>query len=118
MAVTSSAAWRRIGSAESRHASTAPGGTVPAARPDRLGGRSRSRLPSESRQGWTVPGGTSVAARRSSRGELSVHLLGRVEVVASGAPVRLGGRQAQALFALLVLDPRPRSRDAIAVDLW
>ena len=59
-----------------------------------------------------------MAARRSSRGQLSVHLLGRVEVVASGAPVRLGGRQAQALFALLVLDPRPRSRDAIAVDLW
>jgi DNA-binding SARP family transcriptional activator len=58
-----------------------------------------------------------VPARRASR-ELSVHLLGRVEVVANGHPIRLGGRQAQALFALLALDPRPRSRDGIAVDLW
>jgi DNA-binding SARP family transcriptional activator len=59
-----------------------------------------------------------VPARRSSGDALSVHLLGRIEVVATGTPIRLGGRQAQALFALLALDPRPRSRDAIAVDLW
>jgi DNA-binding SARP family transcriptional activator len=59
-----------------------------------------------------------VPARRSSANELSVHLLGRIEVIANGSPIRLGGRQAQALFALLALDPRPRSRDGIAVDLW
>ncbi len=49
---------------------------------------------------------------------IAVRLLGRIEVVGPGGPVRLGGRQAQALFALLALDRRPRSRDAIAADLW
>src|SRR2546423_5148796 len=59
-----------------------------------------------------------MAARRSRADGLSVRLLGRIEVVVGGAPIRLGGRQAQALFALLTLDRRPRSRDAIAADLW
>jgi DNA-binding SARP family transcriptional activator len=50
---------------------------------------------------------------------LRVQLLGRVEVATEdGVPVRLGGRHAQALFALLVLSRRPRSRDALATDLW
>lgn len=50
---------------------------------------------------------------------LHVHLLGRVEVSADdGTPIRLSGRHAQALFALLVLSRRPRSRDALATDLW
>jgi DNA-binding SARP family transcriptional activator len=49
---------------------------------------------------------------------LKVHLLGRFEVEACGARVRLAGRHAQALFALLALRPRPRLRDAIAADLW
>ena len=50
---------------------------------------------------------------------LHVHLLGRVEVSADdGTPVRLSGRHAQALFALLVLSRRTRSRDALATDLW
>ncbi len=50
---------------------------------------------------------------------LTVRLLGRVEVLLEdGRPVRLGGRHAQALFALLVLSRRPRSRDALAADLW
>ena len=49
---------------------------------------------------------------------LKVHLLGRFEVEACGARVRLAGRHAQALFALLSLRPRPRLRDAIAADLW
>lgn len=49
---------------------------------------------------------------------LSVHLLGRLEIVARGQPVRLAGRHAQALAALLALRPRPRLRDAIAADLW
>jgi DNA-binding SARP family transcriptional activator len=49
---------------------------------------------------------------------LTVRLLGRLEVEIAGVPVRLSGRHAQALAALLVLQPRPRLRDAIAADLW
>jgi DNA-binding SARP family transcriptional activator len=49
---------------------------------------------------------------------LTVRLLGRFEIVAGGRPVRLAGRHAQALAALLALRPRPRLRDAIAADLW
>jgi DNA-binding SARP family transcriptional activator len=49
---------------------------------------------------------------------LRVHLLGRFEVEACGTRIRLAGRHAQALFALLSLRPRPRLRDAIAADLW
>jgi DNA-binding SARP family transcriptional activator len=49
---------------------------------------------------------------------LRVHLLGRFEVEVRGTRVRLAGRHAQALFALLALRPRPRLRDAIAADLW
>lgn len=50
---------------------------------------------------------------------LHVHLLGRLEArTSSGREVPLSGRHAQALFALLVLARRPRSRDAIAADLW
>jgi DNA-binding SARP family transcriptional activator len=50
---------------------------------------------------------------------LRVSVLGRFEVIlASGRPLRLTGRHAQALLALLVLTRRPRSRDAIAADLW
>jgi DNA-binding SARP family transcriptional activator len=48
----------------------------------------------------------------------TVRLLGRLEVEIAGAPVRLSGRHAQALAALLILQPRPRLRDAIAADLW
>ena len=59
------------------------------------------------------------AARRRVSVELHVQLLGRIEVTAGdGTPVRLSGRHAQALFALLVLCRRPRSRDALAADLW
>ena len=50
---------------------------------------------------------------------LRVELLGRLEVRTSrGTCVHLGGRHAPALFALLVLAGRPRSREAIAADLW
>jgi DNA-binding SARP family transcriptional activator len=50
---------------------------------------------------------------------LEADLLGRLEVRApTGRVVRLPGRHAQALFALLVLAHRPRSREAIAADLW
>ncbi len=57
-----------------------------------------------------------VATRRAL---LQVDLLGRIEVrTATGARVTFAGRHAPALFALLVLVRRPRSREAIAADLW
>ncbi len=50
---------------------------------------------------------------------LRVGLLGRLDARTSDErPIRLTGRHAQALFALLVLTRRPRSREAIAADLW
>lgn len=49
---------------------------------------------------------------------LAIRLLGRTEVAVDGRAVRLSGRHAQALVALLVLSRRPRSREAIATDLW
>jgi DNA-binding SARP family transcriptional activator len=49
---------------------------------------------------------------------ITVRLLGRLELEVSGVPIRLAGRHAQALAALLALRPRPRLRDAIAADLW
>ncbi len=49
---------------------------------------------------------------------VTVRLFGRVEADVEGIPVRLPGRQTQALFALLCLDRRPRAREAIAADLW
>lgn len=49
---------------------------------------------------------------------ISVRLLGRLTASIRGRDVRLTGRHAQALFALLVLRPRPRSREGIAADLW
>ena len=48
-----------------------------------------------------------------------MNLLGRLDVrAADGGVVRLGGRHAQALFALLVLTRRSANREAIAADLW
>jgi DNA-binding SARP family transcriptional activator len=49
---------------------------------------------------------------------LSVRLLGRVEASVGDRQLRLGGRHSQALFALLVLDRKRRSRETIAADLW
>ena len=49
---------------------------------------------------------------------ISVRLLGRMTATIRGRDLRLTGRHAQALFALLVLRPRPRSREGIAADLW
>ena len=64
-------------------------------------------------------GGCMRTIQRRSEIALRVQLLGRVEVATEdGTPVRLSGRHAQALFALLVLSRRPRSRDALAADLW
>jgi DNA-binding SARP family transcriptional activator len=55
---------------------------------------------------------------RTSRATLSIRLFGRLEVLAGGVHVRITGRHAQALTALLALRPRPRLRDAIAAELW
>ncbi len=53
------------------------------------------------------------------RATLRVRLLGALDVrTGRGQVVQLGGRHAPALFALLVLSRRPRSREAIAADLW
>lgn len=50
---------------------------------------------------------------------LRVNLLGRLEArTRDDRAIPLSGRHAQALFALLVLSRRPRSREAIAADLW
>ncbi len=50
---------------------------------------------------------------------LDVTLLGRFSIRADdGREVRLVGRHAQALFTLLALTCRPRTREAIATELW
>ena len=49
---------------------------------------------------------------------LQVRLLGRMEIQAGDVTVRIGGRHAQALMALLVMRPRPRLRDTLAAELW
>jgi DNA-binding SARP family transcriptional activator len=50
---------------------------------------------------------------------LEVTLLGRFSVrTSNGREIRLVGRHAQALFTLLALTRRPRTREAIATDLW
>ncbi len=55
----------------------------------------------------------------TTRSALDVTLLGRFAVrTTDGTEVRLVGRHAQALFTLLALTRRPRTREAIATDLW
>jgi DNA-binding SARP family transcriptional activator len=50
---------------------------------------------------------------------LDVRLLGRFTIrTADGREVRLVGRHTQALFTLLAMTRRPRTREAIATDLW
>jgi DNA-binding SARP family transcriptional activator len=50
---------------------------------------------------------------------LDITLLGRVAIrAADGAEIRFVGRHVQALFTLLALTRRPRTREAIATDLW
>jgi DNA-binding SARP family transcriptional activator len=50
---------------------------------------------------------------------LDITLLGRVTIrTAEGVEIRLVGRHVQALFTLLAIDRRPRTREAIATDLW
>jgi DNA-binding SARP family transcriptional activator len=64
--------------------------------------------------------GTTMVTIASGPGvRLHVDLLGRLLArTAAGRDIRLPGRHAQALFALLVLTRRPRSRETIAADLW
>jgi DNA-binding SARP family transcriptional activator len=50
--------------------------------------------------------------------EVTVSLLGRITAVIDGHELRLNGRHAQALLALIALRPRLRSREAVATDLW
>lgn len=58
-------------------------------------------------------------SHRQSTTGLDITLLGRVTIrTAGGIEVRLVGRHVQALFTLLALTRRPRTREAIATDLW
>ena len=60
-----------------------------------------------------------MGARASAMTGLDVRLLGRFAIrTADGREVRLVGRHAQALFTLLAMTRRPRTREAIATDLW
>ena len=53
-----------------------------------------------------------------ARTTLRIRLLGRLDVRVGALPIRLGGRHAQALIALLALCPRCRLRDTLATELW
>lgn len=60
-----------------------------------------------------------MAHRSATPASLEITLLGRFSVrTTRGHEVRIVGRHAQALFTLLVLTRRPRTREAIATDLW
>jgi DNA-binding SARP family transcriptional activator len=60
-----------------------------------------------------------VAHRSVAPAGLEINLLGRIAIrTTRGREVRIIGRHAQALFTLLVLTRRPRTREAIATDLW
>jgi DNA-binding SARP family transcriptional activator len=49
---------------------------------------------------------------------VDIRLLGGVSVSIDGTQVQLAGRHAPALIAVLALRAVPRSRDAVAADLW
>jgi DNA-binding SARP family transcriptional activator len=49
---------------------------------------------------------------------LHIRLLGGVSVAVGDIPIRLGGRHAIALVALLALRPQRRSRESLVADLW
>jgi DNA-binding SARP family transcriptional activator len=60
-----------------------------------------------------------VLDRRAAPPSLCITLLGRVAVrTRTGGDVRLSGRHAHALLTILALTRRPRTREAIAADLW
>ena len=58
-----------------------------------------------------------MTTRRASP-RVDVRLLGRLDVAVRGRAIRIPGRQAQALFALLAIDRHLRSRDCLAATLW
>src|SRR5688572_6702926 len=63
--------------------------------------------------------GSVVRHRTATPAGLDITLLGRFSVQTThGQDVRIVGRHAQALFTLLVMTRRPRTREAIATDLW
>lgn len=60
-----------------------------------------------------------MAHRSVTPAGIDITLLGRFSIrTTQGHEVRIVGRHAQALFTLLVLTRRPRTREAIATDLW
>ena len=60
-----------------------------------------------------------VTVARSRGSALDFRLLGPVEAMRDGQPVRLGGRQQRALLALLLLEAgRPVSVDRLTDELW
>jgi DNA-binding SARP family transcriptional activator len=60
-----------------------------------------------------------VSTSATAASVLDVTLLGRFAIrTDDGRDVRLVGRHAQALFTLLAMTCRPRTREAIATDLW
>ena len=62
----------------------------------------------------TTDGGLMGAAHTSSRSAF----WGASTSWPATSPIRIGGRHAQALIALLALRPRPRLRDTLAAELW
>jgi DNA-binding SARP family transcriptional activator len=61
----------------------------------------------------------AVSSHTGAASGLDITLLGRFSIrTANAREIRLVGRHAQALFTLLALTRRPRTREAIATDLW
>jgi DNA-binding SARP family transcriptional activator len=58
-----------------------------------------------------------VTQRRASQ-RVDVRLLGRLDVSVRGLPVRISGRQAQALFAFVTMNRILHSRECLAATLW
>lgn len=55
---------------------------------------------------------------RSPVADLTVRLFGRVRILWHGREIDLPSRPAQALIAMLVLQPHPLRREAIAAEIW
>ena len=98
-------------------------------RPRPTGGEGRVWGPSDRDPGVRPPGGRAGRRDLKPRGMdvtmripqatvPEVDLLGRFASARPGREIRLVGRHAQALFTLLALTRRPRTREAIAADLW